>query len=181
MPSSAPRLGPGSDLASAPSVWLPPWAGRGPLIVPAPSRYRLARSVRAESSCHKAFRQGFGWFAASGPSAPIVPRDRKPFVARDPRGLQSCLSRAWSARRVLLKQRKAKIEKELAAIEARERAKVRKEETRLKVLIGGGIIADAKVHPEIIELIQEILARATTAERDRELLKAKDWLPKTGQ
>ena len=81
----------------------------------------------------------------------------------------------------LLRQRKAKIEKELAAIEAREKAKARKEETRLKVLIGGGIIADAKVHPEIIELIQEILARATTAERDRDLLLAKGWLPNNGQ
>lgn len=76
----------------------------------------------------------------------------------------------------LLKQRKAKIEKELAAFAAKEKAKERREETRLKILIGGGIMADAKVHPEIIELIQEILARATTSERDRELLQAKGWL-----
>lgn len=75
-----------------------------------------------------------------------------------------------------LKQKKAKIEKELAAIEARERAKARKEETRLKILIGGGIMADAKIHPQIIEIVQEILTRATTAERDRELLKANGWL-----
>ena len=75
-----------------------------------------------------------------------------------------------------LKQRKAEIEKKLASIEARERAKTRKEETRLKVLIGGGVLADAKIHPEIIELVQEILTRATTKERDRELLKASGWL-----
>lgn len=76
----------------------------------------------------------------------------------------------------LLKQRKAKIERELSAIEAKEKAKTRKEETRLKVLIGGGILADAKVHPEMIELVQEILTRATTAERDRELLKSRGWI-----
>jgi hypothetical protein len=35
-----------------------------------------------------------------------------------------------------LKQKKEKIEKELALIEAREKAKKRKEETRLKVIPG---------------------------------------------
>ena len=76
-----------------------------------------------------------------------------------------------------LKQRKAKIEQQLALIEAREKAKARKEDTRLKVLIGAGIMADAKIHPEIVDRIQEILDRATSAKRDRELLKAKGWLP----
>lgn len=75
-----------------------------------------------------------------------------------------------------LKKRKAEIEQKLAQIEARERAKTRKEETRLKILIGGGIISDAKIHPEIVELIQEILERATTITRDRELLKVAGWL-----
>ena len=78
----------------------------------------------------------------------------------------------------LLRQKKEKIEKQLAAIEAREKAKARKEETRLKVLIGGGIIADANIHPEIVELVQEILNRSTKAKRDRELLELKGWLPK---
>lgn len=77
----------------------------------------------------------------------------------------------------LLKQKKAKIEKELAAFTAKEKAKERRAETRLKILIGGGIIADAKVHPEIIELVQEILARSTKAPRDKELLQSAGWLP----
>ena len=81
-----------------------------------------------------------------------------------------------------LKLRKAKIEQELASIEAREKAKERKEETRLKILIGAGILADAKAHPEIVELIQEILARSITSARDRELLARKGWLqePESG-
>ena len=75
-----------------------------------------------------------------------------------------------------LRQRKAKIEKQLAEIEARERAKARKEETRLKVLIGAGIMAHAKLHPQIIEHIQNILDAATPSKRDRDLLREKGWL-----
>lgn len=78
-----------------------------------------------------------------------------------------------------LKQRKARIEKELAAIEAREKARERKEETRLKVLVGAGILADSKIHPEIVDLVQEILGRAITAERDRAFLQRKGWLTGT--
>ena len=76
-----------------------------------------------------------------------------------------------------LKQRKAKIEKQLAALEAKEKAKARKEDTRLKVVIGAGLLADAKIHPEILRAVQKILDRAITAKRDRELLQAKGWLP----
>lgn len=79
-----------------------------------------------------------------------------------------------------LRKKKEQIEKKLADLEARERAKVRKEETRLKVLIGGGILADAKVHPEIVDLIFEILDRSTPAKRDRDFLEAKGWLSKKG-
>ena len=77
-----------------------------------------------------------------------------------------------------LKAKKEEIEKRLAELEARERNKNRKEETRLKILIGGGIVADAKIHPEVIDLIQEILDRATPAARDRNFLKKMGWLPK---
>lgn len=77
-----------------------------------------------------------------------------------------------------LKERKAKIEQELSRIEAREKAKERKEETRLKVLIGSAILSEAPAHPEIVQPIQEILARAITAPRDQELLTRKGWLPK---
>ena len=75
-----------------------------------------------------------------------------------------------------LRQRKAKIEKQLADLEARERTKARKEETRLKVLIGAGLLADAKIHPDIVENIKKILDRATTSKRDRDFLQAKGWI-----
>ena len=80
-----------------------------------------------------------------------------------------------------LRQRKAKIEKQLAEIAASERAKARKEETRLKVLIGGGIMAHAKIHPEITNYIQQILDAATPAKRDRDFLREKGWLGNSGQ
>lgn len=80
-----------------------------------------------------------------------------------------------------LKLKKDKIEKQLSALEAREKAKARKEETRLKVLIGAGIMADAKLHPEIVATVQKILTRATTAKRDKDFLKGKGWLPQDSQ
>lgn len=76
----------------------------------------------------------------------------------------------------LLKQRKEKIEKALANLEAREKAKQRKEETRLKILIGGAILSDAKGHPEIIDIVQEIVTRAVSSERDKELLARYGWM-----
>jgi len=75
-----------------------------------------------------------------------------------------------------LKQRKEKIEQALANLEAREKAKQRKEETRLKILIGGAILSDAKDHPEIIDIVQEIVTRAVSSERDKELLARCGWM-----
>lgn len=76
-----------------------------------------------------------------------------------------------------LKQRKAKIEQELAAIEARQKARDRKEDTRLKVLIGAAMLADAKLNPSTIQFIEEVLQRGIIAPRDREFLQGKGWLP----
>ncbi len=82
-----------------------------------------------------------------------------------------------------LKQRKAKIEQEIAALKSRDAAQERKEDTRLKVLIGAALLADAKINPETAALVQEVAARAITAPRDREFLQGKGWLPdgKNGQ
>lgn len=75
-----------------------------------------------------------------------------------------------------LKQRKAKIEQQIAAVKARQTAQERKEETRLKILIGAAMLADAKINPETAQVMQKILTRAITAPRDREFLQAKGWL-----
>lgn len=75
-----------------------------------------------------------------------------------------------------LREQKEQIEKRLAALEAKKKAQERKDETRLKIVIGAGVMADAKKHPEVMELVQEILTRATTAKRDRDFLEANGWI-----
>lgn len=75
-----------------------------------------------------------------------------------------------------LKQRKAKLEQQIAALKARETTQERKEDTRLKVLIGAAMLADSKLNPGTVQMIEEILQRAITAERDRAFLQGKGWL-----
>ncbi len=76
-----------------------------------------------------------------------------------------------------LQQRKAKLEQEIAALKARETAQERKEDTRLKVLVGAAMLADTKINPQTVQLIEEVLQRAITSERDRAFLQGKGWLP----
>jgi hypothetical protein len=75
-----------------------------------------------------------------------------------------------------LRQRKARLEAQIAAIEAAEGAKKRKEDTRLKVLVGAAILADVELHPETRAGIEAVLKRAISAPRDRDFLKAKGWV-----
>lgn len=75
-----------------------------------------------------------------------------------------------------LLQRKAKLEKQIAALAARQKSQERKEDTRLKVLVGAAMLADAKINVETNVLIEEVLERAITAERDRAFLQSKGWM-----
>jgi hypothetical protein len=75
-----------------------------------------------------------------------------------------------------LRQRKARLEAQIAAIEAAESAKKRKEDTRLKVLVGAAMLADVELHPETRAGVEAVLKRAINAPRDREFLKAKGWI-----
>jgi len=80
-----------------------------------------------------------------------------------------------------LLQRRAKLEKQIATLEARRKAQERKDDTRLKVLIGAALLADAKINDETAVLIMEVLERAITAERDRAFLISKGWLKENGE
>lgn len=75
-----------------------------------------------------------------------------------------------------LKQRKAQLEKQISELETRARVRERKEETRLKVLIGAAALADLKLNPQTEVFIRELLQRAIVAKRDREFLQDKGWL-----
>lgn len=75
-----------------------------------------------------------------------------------------------------LRKRRQQIAAQIAAAEAKERLKDRKDDTRLKVLIGAAMIADTSLHPETRAGVEAVLRRAITANRDVEFLKAKGWL-----
>ena len=75
-----------------------------------------------------------------------------------------------------LQKRKAQIEPQLTEAEARLKAKERKEDTRLKVLIGAAMLADSKINPETISFIETVLKRAITEKRDQDFLTGKGWI-----
>ena len=74
-----------------------------------------------------------------------------------------------------LKQREAQLKAKIAKIEARKVSKERKEDTRLKVLVGAALLADAKLHTATENFLRAVLPRAVVAPRDRDFLKAKGW------
>jgi predicted phage tail protein len=74
-----------------------------------------------------------------------------------------------------LKKKQAQLKARIAAIEAKQKANQRKEDTRLKIIIGAALMADAALHPDTAAFLAAVLRRAVTAERDREFLKRKGW------
>ncbi len=75
-----------------------------------------------------------------------------------------------------LRQQQAKLQARIAEIEALEKQRARKEDTRLKVIIGAACLADAAIHADTKTRLREILDRGVTAGRDREFLQRKGWL-----
>lgn len=83
-----------------------------------------------------------------------------------------------------LRKKEAQIKAKLAALEKQANAEKRKEDTRLKVLIGAAILADIDsqeaLNPSFAAqqktTLRTVLERAIQAPRDREFLIAKGWL-----
>jgi hypothetical protein len=75
----------------------------------------------------------------------------------------------------ILRKRQAEIAARIAEVEATAKARRRKEDTRLKILIGAALIADTNIHPETRAGVLSVLRRAIKAPRDAEFLKAKGW------
>ena len=75
-----------------------------------------------------------------------------------------------------LKKQEQALKAKIATLEARKATEARKEENRLKVLVGAALLADAKDHPDTKALIRSVLPRAVVAQRDRDFLQAKGWL-----
>ena len=76
-----------------------------------------------------------------------------------------------------LRERQARIKAKIEQLENQEKKQARKDDTRLKILVGAAMLADAERHRETSEAIRTVLARAITADRDKEFLAAKNWLP----
>jgi hypothetical protein len=85
------------------------------------------------------------------------------------------MSETASSRLEKLKERKAKLEAEIAKAEAVERKAARAKDTRRKILIGAAILAEAEAEPEMMQILRGILDRRLTQERDRVLFP--DLLP----
>ena len=75
-----------------------------------------------------------------------------------------------------LRRREAQIKAQIAAAEASAKSKRRKEDTRVKVLIGAAIVADTEQNPETRAGVVAVLERAIVAPKDRAFLKSKGWL-----
>lgn len=75
-----------------------------------------------------------------------------------------------------LKKREVELKAKIATLEARKATEARKEENRLKVLVGAALLADAKINDETRLFLRSVLPRAVTAPRDRDFLQGKGWL-----
>ncbi|MCC8986023.1 MAG: hypothetical protein LM513_05460 [Nitrospira sp.] len=75
-----------------------------------------------------------------------------------------------------LKKQEQALKAKIATLEARKATEARKEENRLKVLVGAALLADAKHNLDTKALIRSVLPRAVVAQRDRDFLQAKGWL-----
>lgn len=75
-----------------------------------------------------------------------------------------------------LKKQQDEIKAKIAKLEAQRSTQERKDDTRLKVLIGAALLADAKANSSTSGVIRSILRRAVTTPRDKEFLAAKGWM-----
>lgn len=78
-----------------------------------------------------------------------------------------------------LRKRASQIKVKIGKIEARKDQTARKQETRLKVLVGAALLVDGKHNQATADFVREVLQRAVTAERDKEFLQSKGWLAGT--
>lgn len=69
-----------------------------------------------------------------------------------------------------LRQKKAKIERRIAAINMREKRRQRAEDTRRKIVVGAAVLAHAKHDPAFAETLRQALAKGVTRETDKVLL-----------
>jgi len=67
-----------------------------------------------------------------------------------------------------LEKQRARIQARIAEEEAKLKSKTRKEDTRLKILVGAAFLNDVEHHPETRAGVLAVLERGITIDRDRE-------------
>jgi len=81
-----------------------------------------------------------------------------------------------SYRKEKLLTRKNQLEARIAELDRKQKAQSRKDDTREKVLVGAGFLADAGTDTDKKSIIRAVLDRAIVAPRDREFLRQRGWL-----
>lgn len=66
-----------------------------------------------------------------------------------------------------LQQRKAEIERQIAAAESEAKAAARKLDTRRKIIIGGAVLAALADSPGLAAMVKTVLAQRVTRAADR--------------
>ncbi len=69
-----------------------------------------------------------------------------------------------------LQQRQAKLAAEIAREQKAARERERAQDTRRKILVGAAILSELEAEPHLRGMVQAILKRRLTQERDRDLL-----------
>lgn len=69
-----------------------------------------------------------------------------------------------------LRQKKAALEKRIAAINTREKRRQRAEDTRRKIVVGAAVLAHAEHDPAFAEALRQALMKGVTREADKALL-----------
>ena len=65
-----------------------------------------------------------------------------------------------------LQKRKEEIEKQLKALEARDKQAARKKDARQKIIVGAAVLAHAKIDENFAKTLREVLKKAVTEERN---------------
>ena len=75
-----------------------------------------------------------------------------------------------------LRDRQARLQARIELLQNESRQQARKDDTRLKILIGAAMLSDGQRHPETNEFVRAVLGRAITLDRDRSFLRERKWL-----
>jgi hypothetical protein len=81
-----------------------------------------------------------------------------------------------NGRLAALRERQARLQAKIDTLQNLEKTQARKDATRLKILIGAAVLADAGTRKETREFVRSVLARSIEGDRDRQFLTEQKWL-----